>query len=209
MRVLFFLISLFSLPAQAEDKAGDFDYYVLSLSWSPNWCMREGDARNSPQCAADQDFGWILHGLWPQYEDGYPEYCRTTMPPPNRAATGAMADVMGTAGLAWHQWRKHGVCSGLPSADYFALSRKAFNQVTRPQVLRDLSAPVTMPAGLIEEAFLRENPSMRADHLTVTCSDGAIQEVRICLTRELTLRDCASDTRRDCSLSDADFYPIR
>ncbi len=209
MRILVFLISLISLPVAAQDRAGAFDYYVLSLSWSANWCALEGDARNSPQCAPDSGFGWILHGLWPQYEAGYPEYCTTSARPPSRSQTAAMADIMGTSGLAWHQWRKHGVCTGLSSDDYYALSRVAYGSIVRPQVLRDLKRAVSLPAALIEEAFLRDNPALRADQITVTCRDRHIQEVRICLTRDLDFRDCAPDVIRDCSLGDATFNPMR
>jgi ribonuclease T2 len=209
MRALVFLLSLISLPVAAQDRAGAFDYYVLSLSWSPNWCALEGDARNSPQCAEGSGFGWILHGLWPQYEVGYPEFCSTSARPPSRNQTAEMADIMGTSGLAWHQWRKHGVCTGLSSDDYYALSRVVYDRIVRPQVFRDLNRPVTLGAPLIEAAFLRENPGLRANQITVTCRDRHIQEVRICMTRDLDFRDCAPDIRRDCSLSDATFNPMR
>ena len=157
MRRLLSALMLGALPAQAQDIAGEFDYYVLSLSWSPSWCALEGDARQSPQCDASEDFGWILHGLWPQYERGYPADCQTAMRPPSRSDTAAMADIMGTSGLAWHQWRKHGVCTGLTSDDYYTLSRDAYSRITRPAVLRNLDREVTLPASLIEEAFLRDN----------------------------------------------------
>ena len=105
------------------ERSGEFDYYVLSLSWAPTWCAIEGDARQSPQCEAD--FGWVMHGLWPQYYRGWPSYCPTTERNPSRSMTRDMADVMGTSGLAWHQWNKHGVCSGLTASDYYALAREA------------------------------------------------------------------------------------
>ncbi len=209
MRALVLLLVLLSRPVWAQDRTGEFDYYVMALSWSANWCAIEGDARNSPQCADDADFGWILHGLWPQYEDGYPEYCRTSERAPSRTDTAAMADIMGTSGLAWHQWRKHGVCAGLSSDDYYALSRDAYAKVTRPQILRNLDRSVTLPASLIEEAFLSANPDLSADQITITCRAGYIQEARVCLTRELEFRDCGRDVRRDCSLSSAQFDPMR
>lgn len=195
--------------AQAQDVAGEFDYYVLSLSWSANWCAYEGDSRNSPQCDPAEDFGWILHGLWPQYEDGYPADCRTSFRAPSRGQTGAMADIMGTSGLAWHQWNKHGVCSGLDSTDYYALSRLAYEKVTRPEVLRKLKDPVTLPATLIEEAFIAENPDLEPDQITITCRDGYIQEARLCMTRDLEFRECGRDVVRDCRKQDARFEPIR
>ena len=195
--------------AQAQDVAGDFDYYVLSLSWSANWCAYEGDARNSPQCDPAEDFGWILHGLWPQYDRGYPQDCRTSYRAPSRGQTGAMADIMGTSGLAWHQWNKHGVCSGLDSEDYYALSREAYGRITRPEVFRRLTDPVTLPARLIEEAFIKDNPGLAPDGITVTCRDGYIQEARICLTRDLEFRECGADVIRDCTLDSARFEPMR
>ncbi len=209
MHRFFALLCLIATPISAQDRAGNFDYYVMSLSWSANWCALEGDARNSPQCDPSADFGWILHGLWPQYEQGYPANCATSERSPSRSDTAAMADIMGTSGLAWHQWRKHGVCSGLSSEDYYALSREAFGRVTRPEVFRDLKRKVTLPASLIEEAFLQDNPALAADQITITCKSGFIQEARICLTRDLEFRDCGRDVNRDCTLTDARFEPMR
>lgn len=206
---LFAILCLFCAPLHAQDRDGDFDYYVMSLSWSANWCALEGDSRNSPQCDPEAGFGWILHGLWPQYETGYPAHCTTSRRPPSRTDTAAMADIMGTAGLAWHQWRKHGVCSGLSSDAYYALSREAYGRIVRPGVFRTLTREVTLPATLIEEAFLRDNPGLSADQITITCKSGYIQEARICLTRDLEFRNCGRDVRRDCTLSDAQFEPMR
>lgn len=199
---------LATLPARA-DRAGAFDYYLLALSWSPNWCALEGDARRSPQCADKSGHGWILHGLWPQYDRGYPEYCQTAARPPSRAMTAAMADIMGTSGLAWHQWKKHGTCTGLAAEDYYALARRAYAAVTRPAIFRQLGRPVELPARVVEEAWLKENPGIGPEGLTVTCRQGHIQEVRICLSRELDFITCGADVRRDCTLEDALFTPLR
>lgn len=208
MRVL--LIWLLSAGlALAGGKPGEFDYYVLSLSWSPNWCALEGDARNSPQCAPQHDHGWILHGLWPQYHRGWPDYCQTAERAPSRQMTAAMADIMGTSGLAWHQWKKHGTCSGLSAPAYYALSREAYGRITRPDLLRRLTKPVKLPAKVIEEAFLEANPDLEADGLTITCKAGHIQEARICLSRDLDPVPCGRDVIRDCTLKDALFTPIR
>lgn len=198
---------LTALPALAEgEKAGEFDYYVLSLSWSPNWCQLEGNARQSEQC--EEDHGWILHGLWPQFHRGYPSYCRTIERAPSRGMTADMADIMGTSGLAWHQWKKHGTCTGLSATDYYALSREAYGRITRPAVFRKLDQSVKLPARVVEQAFLKDNPQIEPDGLTVTCRDGHIQEARICLSRDLAPVPCGQDVVRDCTLTDALFYPV-
>ncbi|WP_394181876.1 ribonuclease T [Yoonia maritima] len=209
MRRLIALLLLITSSAQAQDAAGDFDYYVLSLSWSANWCELEGDARNSPQCEESEDFDWVLHGLWPQYDRGYPSFCHTSYRPPSRGQTSDMADIMGTSGLAWHQWRKHGVCTGLSPDDYYDLSREAYARVVRPPVFRTIDRDITMPAHVIEEAFLKDNPTLEADQITITCKSDYIQEARICMTRDLEFRTCGPDVIRDCSMTDAQFSPMR
>jgi ribonuclease T2 len=200
-------LTIAAQDAFAQDRG--FDYYVLALSWSPNWCLREGDARRADQCDARHDFGWTLHGLWPQFERGYPSDCPTDAPGPSRAAGEAMADIMGSAGLARYQWRKHGRCSGLDGNAYLDLSREAYNAVVRPPVLRRLQEEVTLPASVIEEAFLEANPGLKPDMLTVTCKSGQIAEVRLCLSKALVPRYCGADVIRDCRQDDAYFAPIR
>ncbi len=214
MRLVRFVIfiSLMALPAPGraeEGRAGAFDYYVLALSWTPTWCALEGDGRDSPQCDPGRGLGFTLHGLWPQYEEGWPSFCPTGRQPPSRRQTGAMADIMGSAGLAWHQWRKHGVCSGLSAEDYYAVSRLAYDRVERPELLRRLDREVRLPARVIEEAFLEANPELEPDMLTVTCRAGRVQEVRLCLTRDLEPRVCGDDVVRDCALEAAIFSPMR
>lgn len=212
MQVL--LLALISLAAaqpvwSKEPRAGHFDYYVLSLSWSPTWCDLTGTERRSPQCAQGAGFGWILHGLWPQYDRGWPSYCPTALPAPSERRTDAMVDITGTSRLAKYQWRKHGVCTGLSAPAYFDLSRKAYGQITRPDVFHVVKDPVTLPASVVEEAFLQANPQLSPDMITITCKQGRIQEARICLSRTLVPVACGADVIRDCTLRDALFDPIR
>lgn len=204
------IILLHPIKADAEGEiAGDFDYYVLALSWSPNWCAMEGDARQSPQCDAAEDHGWTMHGLWPQFHRGYPSYCRTAERPPSRGMTAQMADIMGTGGLAWHQWKKHGSCTGLTAAQYFSTSRAAYDAVVRPPVFRKVKEDIKLPASVVEEAFLKANPKMDRDGVTVTCRNGYIQEVRVCLSKDLDPVPCGRDVVKDCTLKNALFTPIR
>jgi ribonuclease T2 len=208
MKLLLGIILLHGSMARADgERAGDFDYFVLALSWSPNWCKLEGRARDSEQC--DKRMGWVVHGLWPQYEDGWPAYCLSGERAPSRQVTAAQADLFGTGGSAWYQWKKHGVCSGLSATDYYALAREAYESVEQPEVLEKIDRTFSIPASLIEEAFLKANPAWEPDMLTVTCTDGHIQEARLCLTKDLEPRGCAADTVRDCTLSKALIEPIR
>lgn len=187
------------LTAQAGGVAGTFDYYVLALSWSPSWCATEGQGRDEAQCDPGRKAGFVIHGLWPQYERGWPDYCDTAERDPSRRDSQAMADVMGSGRLAWYQWQKHGRCSGLSARGYYQTIRAAGQAVQVPALFRMLPRDVTLPTAVIEDAFLQANPGLRRDGITVTCAGGRIDEVRICLTRDLRPRDCAPDSRRDCT----------
>jgi ribonuclease T2 len=204
-----FILALGLVAGMRPAMANDFDYYVLALSWSPSWCAIEGDVKKSEQCSPDKDFGWSLHGLWPQFHRGYPSYCQTIKYPPSRRATNEMMDIMGSSGLAWHQWKKHGSCTDLDGQDYLDLSRLAYNSIVRPSVFRKLDKPVRLPAAVIEEAFIKANPALEPDMITVTCKKEWIQEVRICLSKTLEPVPCGQDVIRDCSLTRAILPPIR
>ncbi len=198
---------LCACPAPAQDrgpgKAGVFDYYLLALSWSPTWCALTGDDRGDPQCDAGRGFTFTVHGLWPQYDRGYPSDCFTPEPDPSRRQTEAMADIMGGAGLAFYEWKKHGRCSGLSAQAYFDTLRQAHAAITIPPVFRQVRQDLTLDAQVIEDAFLEVNPGLTDRMMTVTCKQGRIQELRLCLTRDLQSRDCAPDVARDCTLPDA------
>lgn len=204
------LIALSPAPLLADgEPAGEFDYYVLALSWTPSWCEEAGDQRDAPQCEAGQGYGFAVHGLWPQYEAGWPSYCRTVERDPSRGQTNAMADLMGSGGSAWYQWKKHGRCAGLPADVYFETIRAAYAAVIRPAIFRQLTEEIELPAAVVEEAFLEVNPALTAEGVTVTCKQDRIQEVRICLNKDLTPRACAGDVRWDCLMSNAEMDPVR
>lgn len=180
---------LLATPAAAEDRAGDFDYWLLALTWTPSWCAAER-AWDEPQCR--RGLGFTLHGLWPQFEDGWPEYCATDARDPSRRETGAMADVMGSGGLAWYQWKKHGRCSGLPPERYFAAARRLYEALRLP--VPDAGGAT---AGEIEAAVLDANPALTPDAVIVTCGGGRVAEVRVCLTRDFAPRACGADVLAD------------
>src|SRR5262249_40589503 len=80
-----------------QNAPGQFDYYVLSLSWSPSFCeTATGNARRQ-QCGT-RPFSFVVHGLWPQYERGFPESCLA--PPPRLGGFNAVAKEE-----LWKRWR--------------------------------------------------------------------------------------------------------
>jgi ribonuclease T2 len=120
-----------------------------------------------------------------------------------------MVDIMGSSGLAWHQWKKHGSCSGLSAAEYFAKSREAYSTIAQPKVLNSHDKLVRIPPSVIEDAFVQSNPFLERDMITITCKQGYIQEARVCLSKSLEPVPCGIDVIKNCKMTNALFPPSR
>ncbi len=182
--------------AQRQDVPGRFDYYQLVLSWSPTHCEQISRKKNDTQCGRRRarPYHFVLHGLWPQYENGYPEFCRTRERPfvSNRVID-QMMDIMPSRGLIIHQYKKHGTCSGYSPADYFKASRLLFERISIPERYRTpKDAQLRTPKELIAD-FLAANPKLSADMMRIVCRRGGgnqLREVRICLDKRGRFRAC-------------------
>lgn len=198
-------------PSQVRTAAAGsgFDFYVLALSWSPSYCEAEGQQANRQQCDSGRPYAFVVHGLWPQFELGYPQNCPTGQAEvPNQTLRG-LYDLMPSAGLIRHQWKKHGTCSGLSQADYFATLRAARDKVVIPEEFRRLDAFRSIAPTEAETAFLKSNATLPSDGIAVTCDKNYLREVRICLTKELGFRACPEVDRRSCRLDRAVMPPVR
>lgn len=182
----------------ARSADAPFDFYVLALSWSPAYCASERGQSSPMQCGRDADFGFITHGLWPQFEQGWPSFCQSPhgdrMP---RQTADTLLDIMPDRGLIAHQWDKHGTCSGLSPADYAAITQRASRQISIPDIFQS-DPPPRLDAREVEAAFMRANPNLRADGVAVSCPAGRFTEVRICLDTNLSPRACQQVDRNGC-----------
>ena len=188
---LFSALTLFSSAATA-DVPGKFDYWVLSLSWSPQYCdARPGDR----QCAYAHDF--IVHGLWPQYERGFPDFCSRTEQVPRPLLT-RMLPLMPSEELIQHQWRKHGTCSGLSMDEYFIQTERARRALAIPPQYRKPTTHRQTSLAEIEREFIAVNPQLGPETLAVQCSGRWLREVRVCFDRNFQARACGSDVADRC-----------
>jgi len=218
MRPLFHLSSAVVLifaaltqPAAAQDRAGEFDHYLLALSWIPAYCADDGDERRDPRCDDGSIIGWAVHGLWPQHRGGdWPEYCNTSQRSPSRRETTDEADLFGTSGSAWHQWNKHGRCTGLSARNYYLLVEEAVSRVDLPEVFEGITRELRVDPDVVEAAFIEANPDLNRDMMVTTCAQGDLVELRVCMTRDLEPRICdAATVQRECRLSAATLLPLR
>jgi ribonuclease T2 len=202
--------------ASAQDRRqnapGEFDFYVLSLSWSPSFCEQASErgsgGRSQIQCGG-RPYSFVVHGLWPQYEHGFPDYCQRPAPRLDRNIVSSMLDLMPAPGLIFSEWDKHGTCSGLSERAYFETIRKARAAVKIPEQYLQLPEQKTVAPSEIAEAFVKANPGLPASAVAVTCNRTRLSEVRICLSKDLQFRDCEEIHRRACRRDQVSMPPIR
>jgi ribonuclease T2 len=196
------IVALLGAPAAArrhgnqaqQPRAGQFDYYVLSLSWSPEHCASPDRSASDPQCAYGR-YGFVVHGLWPQHERGFPESCaaQSTL---GQSVVDGMLDIMPSPVLIRHEWSKHGTCSGMPPAAHFAKVRAAYAAVQIPAPYQDPPAARRVDTNRLRQEFLQANPGLDGNHLAVLCTKRYLEEVRICLDKQLRPRRARSLSRR-------------
>ena len=197
-----------------QNEPGKFDFYLLALSWSPSFCAAAGERNSSSksvqqQCASERPYSFVVHGLWPQYEKGFPEFCQNPAPQLDRGIVPSMLDLMPATRLIYHEWEKHGVCSGLPARGYFETVRKARATVKVPGEFIEPKTALNVTPDEVEEAFVKANPGLSRAGITVTCGSTRLNEVRICLSRDLKFRDCADVDRRACRRDKLVMPPVR
>jgi ribonuclease T2 len=200
-----------SAQDRRQNEPGQFDFYVLSLSWSPSYCEeaseRGNEGRSQAQCGG-RPFSFVVHGLWPQYEHGFPEYCdRDSWL--DRDIMRSMLDLMPAPGLIFNEWKKHGTCAGLGPRPYFETIRKARAAVKIPPEFLNLSEPKTIAPSEIEDDFVKANPGLSTSSMAVICNRNRLSEVRICMSKDLQFRACEEIDRRGCRRDQVLMPPMR
>ncbi len=199
-----------SAQDRRQNQPGQFDFYVLALSWSPSFCEataeRGREARE--QCGA-RPYLFVVHGLWPQYEKGFPQACQVPAPRLSRNIMSSMLDLMPSPRLVYHEWDNHGTCSGLSQNAYFETVRKARGLIKIPQEYLDVKSYLSVTPDDVETAFIKANPGLKSTGIAVTCDSRRLGEVRICLSRDLGFRDCPEIDRRACKRDKVVMPPVR
>ena len=213
IQAIAFALCVLAWPASAEDRPGDFDYYVLALSWSPTYCTTKNGRKDRQQCNSGRRYSFVVHGLWPQYERGWPDYCRTSHRyVPNKRIRG-MLDIMPSKRLVIHQWRKHGTCTGLSQQAYFDLTRELFARFQVPARYVAPSRPLlTTPDELVHD-FVTTNLWLKPEMISVQCGrrrDRAnLSELRVCFSKDLKPVACGQNERRACRAQNLVMPPVR
>jgi ribonuclease T2 len=198
-----FPLLLFPFIGASQQKAapGVFDYYLLTLSWSPEYCHSNS---SSSECGGGKHFGFIVHGLWPEFQNGgYPENCSTA---PGLSNPASFLDIMPDLSLIQHEWTTHGTCSGLNAQAYFNLIRQAFTSIKIPAQFAAPKSQQTLSPTQIKSAFEQANPNLKDADLMIACSGTYLKAVEICLTK--TLNPMACPAPRSCTAAGIRVPPV-
>lgn len=189
-------------PSQQAATPGAFDFYLFNLSWSPEYCHSNA---SSPECSGGHHFGFIVHGLWPEFNNGgYPENCSNAPGPTNPAS---FLSFMPDLGLIQHEWSTHGTCSGLNAQAYFNLIRQAFTSTKIPTDFTLPRTQQTFSAPQIKADFEGVNPKLQNADLAITCAGPYLRSVEICLTKSLGPTACPA--ARSCNSPAIRVAPVQ
>ena len=202
--------------SDGRNEAGRFDYYALVLSWSPTYCASQQRGGYDPQCdrRGERAYAFVLHGLWPQHERGWPQDCRTRERPfVPRPTIDRMLDIMPSPRLVIHEYRKHGTCSGLAPDAYYDYARKLFAKIAVPARYVQPEKSFFVSPDEIRNDFAAANPGLSEEMIAVACnrSGARLREVRVCFSREGEFRACGrnEEPRRLCAQARMYVPPVR
>lgn len=185
-------------------KEKPFDYYILSLTWNPSFCLQENKNTFS-QCS--QNLGFVIHGLWPQYNKGYPSYCNPRSVKPKRKYL-IEQNIFHDRSLALYQWQKHGSCTGLSVEDYFNDTATAYHKIRIPSFLNQKHPKPLSTVKEIKDNFIQVNPKLSQSMITIQCNGQFLQEIRICMDKNLqSFRPCGVDIRDRCRKGNLRLVP--
>jgi ribonuclease T2 len=181
--------------ASHDGQTGEFDYYLLSLSWAPTYCLTHGD--DGAECSG-KGYGFVLHGLWPQYDSGgYPERCQTELELSAEAAAKGRT-IYPSERLMTHEWQQHGTCSGLSALDYFRAADRSTAAIRVPAELDAPKSDATLTVAQLLALFQKANPGLPQNALAVACNRAQVSEIRVCLNKDLSVRSCGRGVHSSC-----------
>lgn len=180
MMVLLAAVLLCIPGVQAKGLAGEFDYYALALSWSPEHCAAKPGDRE--QCS--RQLGFVLHGLWPQYQRGYPSDCGSE--PLDPSMEREFAGLYPSRFLYRHEWQKHGTCSGLSQPQFHRLAGELRQRVRIPASYQSPAEPLRKSRFQFKADLAAANDWLAPDSITVACADGGrfLREIYLCIDKE-------------------------
>lgn len=177
----------------SDATAGAFDYFLLTLSWAPEFCATNSKGSSTAECDPRNHMGLVVHGLWPQYDNGkWPQDCGNSSVP--SSIVKQMLPIMPGTGLIQHEWSKHGTCSAMSVQDYFGAIAKLYHGLSVPEGFKSPSAGAQVGPTKIEKAFAAANGAPAAA-FRIACPQNQFSAVEICLSKDLHYQACPASLK--------------
>ncbi len=171
--------------------------------------MTTGDDPSDPECAPGRNLGFVVHGLWPENQNGInPLSCKPAQPLDPQVEK-SMLDIMPSDKLIVHEWGAHGTCSGLSSADFFKLARSAYQKAKVPAKYQSPKTPLVVPVKDFRQALIDNNPGLKAENFAMYCDNNYMREVRVCMDKSLNFRTCGERVKDACGLAKMVLLPVK
>jgi len=194
------------LPSLPAETMSHFDYFILALSWSPDYCATSG-GNDAQQCSLGKKLGFVLHGLWPQNNQGYPVNCTTEKMP--QSVKNQFVGLYPNDALFDHEWEKHGTCTGLTPTHFLTLSRQVMNSLVIPAAYRSPETPFRTTTQQLRNEFTQANPSINPAAFETNCSGSGryFKELYVCFSRTGSPIACGAEVHKEAlkSCQAADF----
>lgn len=198
--------------SHSRGQAGKFDYFALVISWSPTFCATQDPRRHRLQCQGERPYAFVLHGLWPQYNRGWPQFCGVKNNWIPNSTILRMLDIMPSRPLIIHEWKKHGTCSGLGPEGYYDVARGLFEKIKIPDRYRQPDSAILVSPRELENDFLQSNSALRPEMISISCGNrNRLREIRICFDKNLQFKPCGSNEaqKRLCRSDKIYLPPVR
>jgi ribonuclease T2 len=183
-----------------------FSYYMLVLSYAPDFCAQPQGQKDPRECGPGRHVGFVVHGLWPQNDDGsWPQSCAPAQPVSNEIVR-EMLPIMPARGLIQHEWARHGTCSGLAVQDYFGRVQQLYKQVKVPPQFQQPKQGFDISPRTLEQNFTQENNAPQGA-FQVSCKNGDLVELDVCFTKDFQYRACGKSSAR-CHVPQVKVLPV-
>lgn len=200
-----------STPFKTGPKGGTYQSLVLALAWSPTFCSSPGGKSDREQCAGTTKYGFVAHGLWPQFPRGAgaSHGCTGEVSGLTDKSVEKVVGIIPSHKLMAREWDKHGTCFGADAATYFGKTRQAWDKVKIPARFKSAPKDGPVTADQIRQAFVEANPGLPPSAIAVSCrkvksKDGKAEarqffsEVRLCMDNSLNFQACGPQVKDRC-----------
>jgi len=176
-----------------------WDYFLFSQVWPPSWL---DDSKITDYNYTNNYF--TVHGFWPEdYNGSWPQYCKGKWPYSKFNET-MLDPIISNLTMYWtdfkdpekfweHEYYKHLLCAENIYSDPYDLFYAGLEYREKYDLYSALESSDIYPNNWYQykvKDLERAIEKVIGYDVIITCQDGILNEVYLCMTKNLTLFDC-------------------